>query len=145
MSEQKPSERSYRSKEEAAMGGFNKVTTNVNYKFEEFAFWVIAKVDNGKLSFHYMTPQSNGSAHGVELTMIRLPRNHFYKAYCHTHPDSLHTAIFSTDDARLYEKLNKIVPFITFYLLAPHNELRIAENENDFPNGRTVAWRNVEP
>lgn len=142
MSEQKPSETSYKTMEQAAMGGFAKVMMSNQYKTAEFAFWVIVKANGGQLSFHYLTPQTDGSAHGVSLVM---PHGFMIRAYCHTHPGSLKTEHFSPDDLQEFTRLREINPIISFFLLTPYDQIRIAQNEKEFQVSRSVQWLRVKP
>ena len=72
----------YCTRDEAAVGGFRRVLMNsVEWETKEYAFFVILKLNEKKeIKYHYTTPQTDGSSHGVKLT---IPNGLMVRAFCH--------------------------------------------------------------
>lgn len=133
----------YKTQEMAAMGGFLFSMMGNQNKFAEFAFWVINDFTvKGHSGFKYTEPQTDGTPHGVKLRSPTLTAKQVVTAYCHTHPGSLIVANFSFDDLIEFRDKRRIFPGISFYLLTPQNQIRLAQNEEDFKpqNVRTIEW-----
>jgi len=130
----------YQRRDDAAIGGFKRVLMNSKeWETKEFAFWVILKVNAKKVpEYFYTAPESDGSAHGVKLKM---PVGHLVRAYCHTHPKSISTGNFSSGDREEFLRLQKLQPGIVWYLLSTNTQLRLAEAECDFMEGKSVDFR----
>lgn len=133
--------KSYDTRDDAAIGGFKRVLLNsVQWKTQEFGFWVILQVvkAGGKSvpKYFYTEPEGGGST-GVTLT---LPQGLMVRAHCHTHPHSVSTGDFGADDKASYQDLQKVRPGVVFYLLNPYQEVRLAVDEKQFLAGTSVKW-----
>jgi hypothetical protein len=132
--------KAYGTMNDAAIGGYKRILLNsVQWKTQEFAFWIILKAgQNQKANFHYTQPE--GGDHD-EVT-LEVPHGVPVMAYCHTHPHTISTGNFSTGDKRSFVELRKYRPNVAFYLLNPDQEVRFATEECQFPAGTTVKWSN---
>lgn len=82
MAEQIELSKPFPTRDLAAMGGFRRVLANSTvWEHSEFAFWVILKTGGGEVKYHFSTPQTDGSSHGVKLT---LPVGQIVRAFCHS-------------------------------------------------------------
>ena len=137
--------RSYKTEAEAAMGGFRKII-NENHpnKFDEFSFFVIAIPGNGQLSFHYTLPQKLGPNGGKNSW--KRSKGQLLRAYCHTHPERIKVEDFGSDDAEEFKGQRLAYPFLAWYLLTPKEQIRLAQSEADFNQGKPIGWISaVEP
>jgi hypothetical protein len=126
----------YGTRDEAAMGGFQRILDNYqDCQFNEYAFWVILKPDHGKFNYHYCAPQTSGSRNHVNLIK---PPGHPIRAYCHTHPQTPPAPDFSSGDLQQFRGLQK--EQIVFYLMNGYREIRLAQFENDFMRGKSINW-----
>lgn len=126
----------YATRNEAAMGGFQRILDNYNdWQYFEYAFWVILKPEKGKINYHYCAPQSSGSRNHVKIIK---PPGQPIRAYCHTHPQSPSAPDFSSGDLEQFRALQK--EQIAFYLMNGYREIRLAENEKDFMRGKPISW-----
>jgi hypothetical protein len=134
----------YDQRDAAAVAGFRRVLMNSReWEFKEFAFWVILKVnEEKKVKYYYTTPETDGSSHGVKLTM---PTGHIVRAFCHTHPKSISTGNFSSGDLDQFKELAERKLNMVFYLLNPQQQIRYALTEQDFMAGRSLDWLDVSP
>lgn len=130
----------YATRDDAAIGGFKKVLKNNQaWKSKEFAFWVVLKPnDKQKADYFYTAPVSDDS--GSEVSAV-WPKHQIVRAHCHTHPSRISTGNFSTGDKRTFVKLSKTQPGVAWYLLNPQSEIRLAETESDFPEGKSLNLR----
>jgi len=126
------------------MGGFTRVLLNgPRWETAEYAFWVVIKVSDQQVKFHYSTPQTDGSPHGVKLLW---PVGYIVRAFCHTHPRSLSTGNFSAGDRDQFVELKALKSVeVPYYLMTPQKQLRLAETEKEFTVGKSIEWREVEP
>lgn len=136
--------KSFATRDEAAMGGFQRILTNHNdWQYYEYAFWVILKFENGKPQYHYCAPQTSGSHN--HATIIK-PPGYMLRAFCHTHPTAPSAPDFSSGDLRQFRELAKQKEQIAFYLMNGYRELRLAAYENDFMRGKSLNWiKSVTP
>lgn len=129
----------YDTRDRAAICGYRKVMIDSNaWHLKEFGFWVILKAHGKEVKYHYSTPKSDGSNTNVKL---KWPTGHIVRAFCHTHPKSISTGDFSADDLGQFRELLKKGINIAFYLMNPYQEIRLAENETDFMQGKSVSWQ----
>lgn len=132
----------YDSRDDAAMGGFRRVLLNNNqWESQEFGFWVIMKVcpdekDKKAVKYFYTEPEG-GNRGGVKLP---LPQGVMVRAHCHTHPKSISSGDFGSDDKASFHDLQEIRPGTAFYLMNPFQEIRRAITEGEFLAGVTVNW-----
>lgn len=135
----------YATRDDAAIGGFKKILLNANvWKTNEFAFWVIAKVNaKHEVEFFYSAAVSDSS--GNEVAAV-VPQHVIVSAHCHTHPSRISTGDFSSGDKKAFIELRKTKPSIAWYLLNPRSEVRVATAESDFPAGKTLSLKDsVKP
>ena len=134
----------YNTRDEAAVAGFRRVLLNsLEWESKEFAFFVILKVSEKKeVKYHYTTPQTDGSAHGVKLVM---PTGLIVRAFCHTHPKSISTGNFSSGDLDQFKELIRLKFNLVFYLMNPQQQIRYAVTEKEFMAGISLDWLPVTP
>ena len=133
----------YCTRDEAAVGGFRRVLMNsVEWETKEYAFFVILKLNEQKeIKYHYTTPQTDGSSHGVKLV---IPNGLMVRAFCHTHPKSISTGNFSSGDLDQFRELVNLKRNLVFYLMNPQQQLRYAITEKEFTAGISLDWLPVD-
>jgi hypothetical protein len=130
----------FKSLEDAVKAGFKAIMADNNkQEYKEFGFWVIMKWSDDKknLNFYYTEIVDGGSG---EVSMT-LPTGMMVRANCHTHPKRYSTGNFSTNDKKNFKKLNDKQHKMQFYLLDPQSQIRVANEETDFPGGTILPWK----
>ena len=137
--------KAYKTRDEAAMGGFKKIMSgNHPNKFDEYAFYVLLKVESGQINYYYTPPEKIGSSGGA--LRLTLSKGQLLRAYCHTHPQRIQEENFSADDLAEFKVKIQTYPSLVWYLLTPGEQLRLAQSESDFRAGKEVKWiASVQP
>lgn len=132
--------KSYKTRDEAAMGGFEKLKTDhESIDTDEFAFYIVRTFKDRQIAYKY-TPPAKIGANGGE-TSWRLEPGQSVQAYCHTHPKRIQHDGFSPDDLGEYVKKVKLHPGMVWYLMMWNQQLRLAESEAELSKGgRTINW-----
>ena len=129
----------FSSVEAAVRAGFKTIMADNNkQEHKEFGFWVIMKwSDDKKTLGYYYTEIVDGGSGEVSMT---LPMGQMVRANCHTHPKRYSTGNFSTNDKANFVKLKDKEHKMPFFLLDPQSQIRVANEEKDFPGGKDVSW-----
>jgi hypothetical protein len=137
--------KAYKTRDEAAMGGFKKIMSgNHPNKFDEYAFYILLVVESGQANYHYTEPEKIGSSGGS--LKLKLDKGQYLRAYCHTHPARISEENFSADDFTEFKRTVQIHSALVWYLLTPSEQIRLAQSESDMRAGKEVKWiASVQP
>jgi hypothetical protein len=132
----------YTSMTDAAKAGFKNVINEKPLRHSyEFAFWVVLKPNPGKAATYCFTePQTSNEHTTVTLAAPPSLRDNI-RAFCHTHPRSQTSGEdFGDDDKERFQTSRKFFPTLHWYLLTPSDQIRYANDENQFPAGIRLNW-----
>ena len=128
----------YKQIEDAIEAGFGHILRMGDSNKKEYAFVVALKIEDR--AYCYTEPKTSSSPSYVKLN-IELPPGLRSRAFCHNHPDNIEDAGFGSGDGGLYAEAVKNGSTSVWYMMNKFNEIRVANSQADFPNGKVTKLK----
>jgi hypothetical protein len=129
----------YKQIEDAIEAGFGHILRMGDSNKKEYAFVVALKREDR--SYCYTEPQTSSSLSYVNLNIELPPGLYWPRAFCHNHPDNIADPGFGSSDGRLFAEAVKNGSTLVWYLMNKFNEIRVAQSQSDFPNGKVTKLK----
>ena len=130
----------YKQIEDAIEAGFGHIRRMGDSNKKEYAFVAALKIEGTNRSYCYTEPKTSSSVSYVTLN-IELPPGLTSRAFCHNHPDNIADAGFGSGDGASYAAAVKNGSTLVWYMMNKFDEIRVAQSQADFPNGRVTKLK----